>query len=146
MKLINVEQQIDGDMKYLVDAMGDLLLVSRYLEFEIDIEHYLEVCKTVEFRVFRFDWDTQKWESMTSLDDKVLFLGENSSLALLASDYTGCKGNRIYFTDDYSEGNYDNIAGDHDLGVYNLADGSIEPLPCYPLNSHWPIWITPNIC
>ncbi|KAL8524251.1 hypothetical protein ACS0TY_013999 [Phlomoides rotata] len=142
-KFMNVEQQIDGDMKYLVDAMGDLLLVSRYLEFEMDMEHYLEVCKTVEFRVFRFDWDAQKWESMTSLDEKVLFLGENSSLALLASDYTGCKGNRIYFTDDYSEGNY---GGDDDVGVYNLGDGSIEPLPCYPRNSHRPIWITPTIC
>ncbi|KAK4390864.1 hypothetical protein Sango_2149700 [Sesamum angolense] len=74
-KYINVVQQIDGDMQYLVDAMGDLLLVSRYLDFEIDIEHYLEVCKTVKFRVYRFDWNAQKWESMASLDDKVVFLG-----------------------------------------------------------------------
>ncbi|KAL0351694.1 UNVERIFIED_CONTAM: hypothetical protein Scaly_1558100 [Sesamum calycinum] len=74
-KHINVGQQIDGDMQYLVGAMGDLLLVSRYLDFEIDIEHYLEVCKTVKFRVYRFDWNAQKWESMASLDDKVVFLG-----------------------------------------------------------------------
>ncbi|KAL0314498.1 UNVERIFIED_CONTAM: F-box protein SKIP23 [Sesamum angustifolium] len=145
-KHINVGQQIDGDMQYLVGAMGDLLLVSRYLDFEIDIEHYLEVCKTVKFRVYRFDWNAQKWESMASLDDKVVFLGENSSLALLASDYPGCKGNRIYFTDDYSGTNYDSIAGDHDIGVYNLEDGSIESLPCYPQNLHWPIWITPSLC
>ncbi|KAL0438344.1 UNVERIFIED_CONTAM: F-box protein SKIP23 [Sesamum latifolium] len=130
-KYINVGQQIDGDMQYLVDAMGDLL-VSRYLDFEIDIEHYLEVCKTVKFRVYRFDWNAQKWESMANLDDKVVFLGENSSLALPASDYPGCKGNRIYFTDDYSGTNYDSIAGDHDVGVYNLEDGSIESFPCYP--------------
>ncbi|KAL0360473.1 UNVERIFIED_CONTAM: hypothetical protein Sradi_3731800 [Sesamum radiatum] len=58
-KYINVGQQIDGDMQYLVDAMGDLLLVSRYLDFEIDIEHYLEVCKTVKFRVYRFDWNAR---------------------------------------------------------------------------------------
>ncbi|KAK4429453.1 F-box protein SKIP23 [Sesamum alatum] len=145
-KYINVGQQIDGDMQYLVDAMGDLLLVSRYLDFEIDIEHYLEVCKTVKFCVYRFDWNAQKWESMANLDDKVLFLGENSSLALLASDYPGCKGNRIYFTEDYSGTNYDSIAGDHDIGVYNLEDGSIESFPCYPRNLHWPIWITPSLC
>ncbi|KAK6131355.1 hypothetical protein DH2020_034896 [Rehmannia glutinosa] len=145
-KFINVRQQIDGDMQYLVDAMGELLLVSRYLDFEIDIEHYLEVCKTVKFRVFRFDWNAQIWENMASLDDKVLFLGANSSLALLTTDYTGCKGNRIYFTDDYSGANYDSIAGDHDVGVYNLANGTIESFPCYPQNSHWPIWITPNLC
>lgn len=109
----------------------------------------MEVCKTVKFLVFRFDWNGKKWESMTSLDDKVLFLGENASLALKASNYRGCKGNRIYFTDDYSGANYDSIAsiaGDHDVGVYNLEDGSIESLPCYPQNSHWPIWITPSLC
>lgn len=145
-KIINVDQQIDGDMKYLVDAMGDLLLVARYLDFEIDIEYYIEVCKTVKFQVFRFDWNAQKWEKWASLDDKVLLLGENSSLALLASDYRGCRGNRIYFTDDYSGTNSDSIAGDHDVGVYNLDDGSIDELPCYPRNSHWPIWITPNLC
>ncbi|PIN01803.1 hypothetical protein CDL12_25689 [Handroanthus impetiginosus] len=143
---INVGQQIGGDMQYLVDAMGDLLLVSRYLDFEIDIEHYLEVCNTVKFQVFRFDWNAQKWESMASLDDKVLFLGENSSLALPVSDYPGCKGNRIYFTDDYSGANYDGMAGDHDVGVYNLADGSIETLSCSPRNAHWPIWIAPTLC
>lgn len=145
-KYIHVEQQIDGDIKYLVDAMGDLLLVSRYLDFEIDIQYYVEVCKTVRFSVFRFDWNAQKWESLASLDDKVLLLGENSSLALMASDYMGCRGNRIYFTDDYSGSNSDSIAGDHDVGVYNLLDGSIDELPCYPRNSHWPIWITPCLC
>lgn len=145
-KFIHVEQQIEGDMKYLVDAMGDLLLVCRFLDFEIDIEYYLEVCKTVRFGVFRFDWNAQKWESLASVDDRVLVLGENSSLALLASDYMGCRGNRIYFTDDYSGANSDSIAGDHDVGVYNLVDGSIDELPCYPRNSHSPIWITPCLC
>ncbi|KAL3639002.1 hypothetical protein CASFOL_016909 [Castilleja foliolosa] len=145
-KVINVRQQIDGDLQYLVNAMGDLLLVSRYLEFEIDIEHYLEVCKTVKFRVFRFDWNAQIWVSIASLVDRVLFLGANSSFAMLASDYPGCKGNRIYFTDDYSGTYYESIGGDHDVGVYNLSDGTIESFPCYPRNSHWPIWITPSLC
>ncbi|PIN01804.1 hypothetical protein CDL12_25690 [Handroanthus impetiginosus] len=143
---IIVRQQIGGDMQYLVDAMGDLLLVSRYLDFEIDNEHSLEVCKTVKFQVFRFDWNAQKWESLASLDDKVLFLGKNSSLALLMNDYPGCKGNRIYFTDDYSGANYDRMAGDHDFGVYNMVDGGIETFPCSPRNAHWPIWITPTLC
>lgn len=52
----------------------------------------------------------------------------------------------IYFTDDYSGANYDGAAGYHVVGVYNLKDGSIETLPCYPPNSHWPIWITPSLC
>ncbi|XP_051139550.1 F-box protein SKIP23-like [Andrographis paniculata] len=145
-KFINVGQQIGGDMQYLVNAMGDLLLVSRYLEFEIDIEHYLEVCKTVKFHVLRFEWNEQRWESIDNLGDKLLFLGANSSMAQLASDHPGCTGNRIYFTDDYSGANYESITDDHDVGVYNLEDGSIETIPCYPRNSHWPIWMTPSLC
>ncbi|KAL6506650.1 hypothetical protein OROHE_022482 [Orobanche hederae] len=146
-KFINLRQQIDGDMQYLVDAMGDLLLVSRYLEFNINVDRCYEVCKTVKFRVFKFDWNAQIWVSIASLDDKVLFLGANSSVAMLASDYPGCKGNRIYFTDEYSGKNYDSIDGDdHDVGVFDLADGAIESFGYYFWNSHWPIWIVPNIC
>lgn len=145
-RFINVEQQIGGDMQYLVDGMGELLLVSRYLEFDIDIEHYVEVCKTVRFCVYRLDVSERRWERVSSLGDKVLFIGENSSFALLASDYAGCEGNRIYYTDDYSGGNYDGIAGDHDVGVYSLVDGTSVALPCYPRNCHRPIWITPTLC
>lgn len=151
--LIKMLQPIVGDMQYLVDAMGELLLITRYLELETDpdrLEHQFDnVYKTVKFCVWRLDLSGPKWERIMSLGDRVLFLGENSSLAILATDYPGCKGNRIYFADDYSEANYDGnlgISGDHDVGFYNLEDGSIEPLPFYPRISHWPIWITPNPC
>ncbi|XP_073286950.1 F-box protein SKIP23-like [Primulina huaijiensis] len=145
-RFLNMPQNIGGDMQYLVDAMGELFLVTRYLDFEIDIEHYHEVSKTVKFSVFRLDFHGPNWEIVNSLDDKMLFLGQNSSFSLLASDYRECKGDMIYFTDDYSGANYDGVAGYHDVGVYNLKDGSIEVLPCYPPNSHWPIWITPTLC
>ncbi|KAK6939027.1 Domain unknown function DUF295, partial [Dillenia turbinata] len=60
---------------------------------------------------------------VSSLGDRMVFIGENSSLCLVASDFLGCKGNRIYFTDDYSETNF-------------------EPLLCYLRHSHprirWP--------
>ncbi|KAH0684195.1 hypothetical protein KY285_021682 [Solanum tuberosum] len=49
--------------------------------------------------------------------------------------------------------NYDGVNGIHDLGYYNLEDGSIElALSSYPHNSHsmlrWPppIWFTTNPC
>ncbi|XP_022876072.1 F-box protein SKIP23-like [Olea europaea var. sylvestris] len=150
---IKMQQQIGGDMQYLVDAMGELLLITRYLELDTDSEHLEHqsdnVYKTVKFCVWRLDLSGPKWERIMTLGDRVLFLGENSSLAILATDYPGCKGNRIYFADDYSEANYDGnhgISGDHDVGFYNLEDGSIEPLPFNRRISHWPIWITPNPC
>lgn len=151
---IDTPRQIGGDMQYLVNYSDEVLLVTRYLELEFDVDHYqLDIIyNTTEFQVFRLNLNDPKWEIVTSLNDKVLFVGENSSLALRASDFPGCKGNRIYYTDDYSEWNYDGVNGDHDLGVYNIEDGSIEALPCYPRNSYsgrrWPppIWVTPNPC
>lgn len=38
-----------------------------------------------------------------SLGDRVIFLGENSSMVVMASLFLGFKGNPIYFTDDYME-------------------------------------------
>ncbi|KAF3642221.1 putative pseudouridylate synthase [Capsicum annuum] len=151
---IETPRQIGGDMQYLVRTNDEFLLVTRYLELDIDAAyHQLDVVyKTVEFCVFRLVLEGPRWEKINCLGDKMLFLGENSSLALLASDFPGCVGNRIYFTDDYCEANYDGVNGNHDLGYYKLEDGSIEALSCYPRNSHsmlrWPppIWFTPNPC
>lgn len=151
---IETPRQIGGDIQYLVKTDDELLLVTRSLELDTDAAyHQLDVVyKTVEFRVFRLVLEGPRWEKVDSLGEKMLFLGENSSLALLASDYPGCEGNRIYFTDDYCEANYDGVNGNHDLGYYNLEDGRIEALSCYPRNSHsmlrWPppIWFTPNPC
>lgn len=149
---IRTPRQLGGDMQYLVKTNDELLLVTRYLELDIDAAYQqLDVVyKTVEFTVFRLVLEGPRWEKINSLGETMLFLGENSSLALLASDFPGCEGNRIYFTDDYCEANYDGVSGNHDLGYYNFKDRSIEALSCYPRNPHsmlrWPppIWFTPN--
>ncbi|KAA8528792.1 hypothetical protein F0562_036147 [Nyssa sinensis] len=116
--IIETPPQIGGDMQYLVPSMDELLLVTRYLDLEFDIDHHqLDIVyKTMQFEVYRLDLSGPKWERVTSLGDRVLFLGENSSLSLLAYDFPGCKGNCIYYTDDYSEFNYvDGASGNHDL-------------------------------
>lgn len=154
-EFIRTPRAIDGDMQYLVNANGELLLVTRYLELATDLAQLqfgIGTYETHEFRVFKLELSGRKWERVMSLGGTMLFLGENSSLALVATDFPGCKGNRIYFTDDYSELDYGGFPGNHDLGIFNLEDGTIEQLPCYPRNSHshlqWPppIWITPNPC
>lgn len=151
---IQTPRQLSGDMQYLVNSGDELLLVTRHL----DLESYLEtdrsylIYRTKRFEVSRLVWSGPHWERVKSLYDKMLFIGENSSLSLSASDFTGCMGNCICFTDDYSETNYDGAFGEHDIGIYKLLDGSIEPLPCYPRNSffrlRWPtpLWITPSPC
>lgn len=152
--VIQMPRQIGGDLQYLVSSEDELFLVTRYLGLEFDLEPYHPhlIYRTIKFEVFRVNWSGPQWEIVRSLGDKVLFIGENSSLALSASDFSGCVGDCIYYTDDYSETNYDDVYGENDLGIFKLQDGSIEPLPSYPRNLHYqlqwppPLWVTPNPC
>ncbi|KAK1431311.1 hypothetical protein QVD17_07768 [Tagetes erecta] len=125
---IETQRQVGGDMQYIVKLKDELLLVTRYteLEFNMDQNKLDIVYKTSEFQVYKLAMNELKWESVSDLDGHALFLGENSSMAFCASDFPGCKPDCIYFTDDYSEWNYDGANGNHDLGVYDLGNGSIE--------------------
>ncbi|XP_010266938.1 PREDICTED: F-box protein SKIP23-like [Nelumbo nucifera] len=146
-----------GDKKFLVESEGDLLLVDMYLSVGPDddpnnnededaifghIDSYI-IEKTVKFEVFKLDPGRQKWVSMKSLGDRLLFLGDNCSFSASASDFAGCKGNCIYFTDNFFHSNGEEDGApfmDHDIGVFNLEDGSIGPLASYPGYSKlfWP--------
>ncbi|KAK9075030.1 hypothetical protein SSX86_003349 [Deinandra increscens subsp. villosa] len=149
---IETQRQNGGDMQYLVNWKDELLLVTRYteLEFNMDQNKLDIVYKTSEFQVCRLV-NGLKWECVSELDGHSLFLGENSSMAFCASDFPGCKRDCIYFTDDFSEWNYDGANGSHDLGVYNVKNGSLEALTCYPKEFYtgrrWPppIWFSPSL-
>ncbi|KAH7527281.1 hypothetical protein ACOSP7_011226 [Xanthoceras sorbifolium] len=152
--IIRTPPQLGGDMQYLVSSGDELLLVTRFLglEFGFEPDHPQLIYRTIRFEVFRLNWSGPQWERVRSLGDKVLFIGENSSLSLSASDFPGCGRDSIYYTDDYSEGNFDDVLGQHDSGIFSLCSGSIEPLPCYPRNLHYrlrwppPLWVSPNPC
>ncbi|KAL2895441.1 F-box protein SKIP23 [Bienertia sinuspersici] len=140
-----VNSIIPGDMKYLVLINEELMLLTRHLCAEADVITYCELNRTVSFEVYRFcECGSQQvwWDPVMDLGDKVVFVGESSSLALSASDFPGCKANCIYFTDDHSKCN--------DIGVYDLKEECVEALPCFPedvsLPLSWesPIWISPN--
>ncbi|KDP36858.1 hypothetical protein JCGZ_08149 [Jatropha curcas] len=153
---IETPRQHGGDLQYLVSSENELLLVTRYLDLEFEVDHpdmqpHL-IYRTMRFEVSRLEWGGPRWARMRSLGDKALFIGENTSLSLSANDFFGCMGNCIYYTDDYSDTNYDDHFGEHDLGIFKLWDGSIESLPCYPRHSRsrlrWPppLWVSPNPC
>lgn len=150
--VIETAWQDGGDVHYLVGFDKGLLFVSRYLDmvYDEELDQPDVMYKTTGFEVFKMNWGSSVWKKNTNLGNKVLFLGENSSLCLVASEYARCKENCIYFTDDYSASNCDGYWGDFDLGIYNLVDRTIEPLVSCPRNSGtgfpWPppIWVTPN--
>ncbi|XP_059461282.1 F-box protein SKIP23-like [Corylus avellana] len=150
---INPPLLMGGDTHYLVNSGDDeLLLVTRYVDMQYGDVDTNEVVsyKTLRFEVFRMNWGEPRWETVTSLGDRMLFIGENSSVSFLASDFRGCSGNCIYFTDD-SDFKYYRVHGDYDLGIFKLLDGSIEKLPSCQRNPDskncWPpTWVTPNPC
>ncbi|KAF7829516.1 F-box protein SKIP23-like [Senna tora] len=136
LEIIEMTGQFQGDMQYLVFSRNELLFVARYLELEFnETENGSNlVYKTVGFNVSKMNWSASQWQKLDSLGDQMLFLGDNSSLSLCASDFPRCFGDCIYYTDDYSESNFDGAYGRYDLGIYKLWDRSIDPLPCYPPN------------
>ncbi|KAK2994483.1 hypothetical protein RJ640_021288 [Escallonia rubra] len=150
------------NMFYLVESLGDLLLVERYVGdfvrhdgvpvYKPDLfpgeDNHPSVCpyRTLRFQVYRLNFGERRWEEVKDLGDRVLFLGGNQSVFLLAGELSG---NSIYFIDDYwSRMDESYLYGGHDLGVFSLESGVIEPF--YPCDSGKieppPIWVVPNPC
>ncbi|XP_077247247.1 putative F-box protein At5g55150 [Tasmannia lanceolata] len=132
-----------AEMRYLVESSGRLLKVLRYQDWNPYYDDEVEpesAYETTGFEVFELEQETGKWIKIESLGDQMLFLGYNSSLSLSALDFPQCKGNCIYFTDDF-----ENLCNwGYDNGVFNLEDESLKSF--YPCSSTWttkPIWVPP---
>lgn len=148
--IIETPRQMGADMQYLVNSGDDLFLIPRYLDVDYDsMDDEANVFyRTVGFDVLKMDWRGPRWEKVSSLGGRTLFIGLNSSLSLLASDFPGCVGNCIYFTDDYSEFNFETVFGGHDSGIFSLWDKTIQRQWNSHCRVHWPppLWVTPNPC
>lgn len=44
-----------------------------------------------------------KWGEVKSLGDRILFLGDNCGFSARASDFSNCKGNCVFFTDESTD-------------------------------------------
>ncbi|KAL6127691.1 hypothetical protein ACLB2K_071054 [Fragaria x ananassa] len=130
---------------YLMDSNnGELLLVHRYVDY-----HHEDIRVTKKFRVFTFDFATLQWMDKDTLGESALFLGDNSSVCVLASKISGCKPNHIYFIDD--QDHIDDTRKPRDFGVYNFRNhkfsvpynsGVKELIKC---TNRYPIWVVPTI-
>lgn len=115
---------------YLSSLNEELLLLGRYRKVIPDYEY-----RTDRFEVYKLDVNGGSWLKVESLGDKILFLGWNSSLSISAQNYTNCKGNCIYFADDYMRIGRDYVWEGHDFGIFDLGDGGVQSLtlPLYPI-------------
>ncbi|PON50220.1 F-box protein SKIP [Trema orientale] len=130
-------------MKYLVESCGELLVVERFLYFFED--GYERITKM--FIVFKFDFDEAKWIEIESLGDFTLFVGDNSSISISATEFN-VQANCIYFTHD-EVGLPTKTNESCDLGVYCLKSKSLK-LYCnldsttfHRVYNRPPIWILP---
>ncbi|KAK8687426.1 hypothetical protein V6N13_086241 [Hibiscus sabdariffa] len=85
---------------------------------------------TVNFKVFKVERhanDEARLVEINNIGDEALFLGNNSSISVVASRFPGYGSNCIYFTDDTVHFAYPFLTCDEiDMGIFNLETGCIE--------------------
>ncbi|AES69451.1 hypothetical protein MtrunA17_Chr3g0088841 [Medicago truncatula] len=118
-----------GDIKFLVESDGDLLLVDVYESIGFDLM----------VNVLRLDEKEMRWVNLMSLGDRVLFLGNGCSFSASASDLCVSKGNCVIFIDDaILNFNFENIL--YGNCIFDLVEGRVSPLCDCPeyFNLFWP--------
>ncbi|XP_072976293.1 F-box protein SKIP23-like [Typha angustifolia] len=147
-KLIPSLEIHDGDKNHLVgSSTGEQLLLIAH-----DYLGGYEPCEgniTERFNAFRLDLGAKKGAEVKSLGDGMLFVGRNDNFILPARDFSGRKGDCIYFVDDYfldEEGFW----GSNCVGIYHLDDGQIEWLGynldvCPLLHCSRAMWFMPSL-
>ncbi|GMI95887.1 SKP1/ASK-Interacting protein 23, F-box/DUF295 Ancestral 11 [Hibiscus trionum] len=148
---------------YLVESSGELLFVVRFIGDYVDWDGTLlheydlltedcnhpKVCpyRTWLFHVYKMDFSKLRWVEMDTLGDHALFLGGNQSVSVSARCFPNCERDCIYFSDDcWERMEEDYLYGGHDMGIYNLKNGSLKPI--YEFSSDKiqppPCWIIPD--
>ncbi|RHN43832.1 hypothetical protein MtrunA17_Chr8g0392121 [Medicago truncatula] len=129
-----VAKHVDGgDIKFLVESEGELLLVDIYDShgFGFPGEDGLRL------DVFTLNEKHKKWVKLTSLGNRILFLGNEYSFSTTASDLSIAKGNCVIFTCESFNYFDDMLCG---MCVFHLDQRRVSPLSDYPDHSNlfWP--------
>ncbi|PON97348.1 hypothetical protein TorRG33x02_068150 [Trema orientale] len=135
--------------RYLVEWYGEFLLVERYMDFSAHRNDRM----TKMYKVFKLDFGGARWIEIKSLGDLALFIGDNSSMAVLASTFDGCQPNCIYYTHD-EVGLQTRTYPFCDLGVYNLESkrklyfNDLDSSALHRMFKRPPIWVLPlpDVC
>ena len=116
---------------YLVESEGELLLVKKLTGASVKVE----VC--------RFRPEEGKWEEVTELPGRAVFVGTVASVAVLVTAaLPGVRENCVYF----AQGNVDMIVP-HAIGVYSLEDRETAVVAIAGGHSVEvePVWIIPSL-
>ncbi|KAF9617356.1 hypothetical protein IFM89_036277 [Coptis chinensis] len=139
-----------------VDSTRRLIISNKQL-FLVDIyveEHDLNwsrdsygQCTPIECKVFVLDEEKQQWVPVESLGDRVFLVNPQGSYSISAFDFPGCKRNCILLTDYHFHLDREKNAFSHNIGVFDLKNGTFEELADSSYLLFWPppTWISiPN--
>ncbi|CAN6581038.1 unnamed protein product [Malus baccata var. baccata] len=85
-----------------------------------------------------------EWIAMDTLLDAALFLGDKSSVCVLASKFPGCQANCIYYNHDADRMSFDvGPYGPHDFGISKPYTKDV--MAFVKNNRNPPIWIVPTL-
>jgi hypothetical protein len=121
------------DRRFLVESEGELFLmdVHECFAFQVSFEDALTI------NVFRLDEKEKEWVKLTSLGDRVLFVGNGCSFFASASDLCVTEGNCVIFMDDIFK---DDKICRNGMVIYHYDQYRLSHLCDYPdyLNLFWP--------
>ncbi|GKU89857.1 hypothetical protein SLEP1_g3938 [Rubroshorea leprosula] len=130
--------------RYIVESEGEILQVINFI--------CCRAHKAKLFQVYKLDSENRRWVEVKSLRDQSLVIGRNHSVSVSTKDMKFCKGNSIYFTNDYwafvPEAN--RLPYEYEFGAYTLEDGKISQVFEFDVESLkneqllLPCWIVPH--
>ncbi|XP_057747876.1 putative F-box protein At1g65770 [Arachis stenosperma] len=122
-----VTQEEVTNLKYLIGcADGSLLMVVRHVHNLMQQDNQRSY-ETIKFDIYELKKNANTWSRITSLGNYVLVIGFNGSVQMLADDFSNCKGNQIFFTDNFvDDQTLDDVVYYHNIGIFNLEDESCQ--------------------
>ncbi|KAJ3698000.1 hypothetical protein LUZ61_001705 [Rhynchospora tenuis] len=137
-KRVGPHVKIHGSFAYLVDYMGELLLVQRCREVSKDM-----IFITKRIIISKIDLEGKIYSEYKPIEGCSVFMGANSCMTVDPSKYPGCKKNALYITDMPQQ--VSETHGCEDLWIYDMVEGSFSRY--YSARQYIPdspIWLSPN--
>ncbi|XP_050222925.1 F-box protein At2g26160-like [Mercurialis annua] len=136
---------------YLVESsQGSLMIIQRFKKNDDEIECTFQTTNFKVFKLVQLVDDELEVVEVKSLDGDAMFLGDNHSTSILASEYSGCEPNYIYFTEHHSDISYSDYyeCGFRGIGTFSVSDGSFGSHHVPNIAHKYllqPIWIHPKL-
>ncbi|KAJ3701025.1 hypothetical protein LUZ61_004730 [Rhynchospora tenuis] len=136
-KRVGPHVTLHGRFAYLVDYMGELLLVQSY-RYYFDEPHI-----TTRMTISKINLEDKTYSEYKPTEGHSVFMGANSCMTIDPRKYPTCRKNALYLTDWPLNISYEHVC--KDLWIYDMREGSFSTY--YNARQYIPaspIWLNPN--